>query len=78
MYSIWADWARLGPPVARLDAVELGGGRRTPFSIYVFPIYCHYPSYRFGRIYDMLEYFDSVGTGLVFNVAGVPTEMRAP
>ena len=43
--TIWTDWARLGPPVARLGAVGLGGGRRTPFRIYVFPIYHHYPSY---------------------------------
>ena len=45
--TIWRDWARLGPPVARLGAVPLGGRRRTPFSIYVFPIYHHYPSYRY-------------------------------
>ena len=43
--TVWTNWVRLGPPVARLGAVGLGGGRRTPFRIYVFPIYHHYPSY---------------------------------
>ena len=52
METIWTDWARLGPPVARLGAVGLGGGRRTPFRIYIYIyiyvlfIYLHYPSYR--------------------------------
>ena len=57
VYTIWTDWARLAPPVARLGAVGLGGGRRTPFSIYVFPIYYHYPSYRCWLGCNILDYF---------------------
>ena len=56
-HLVYTIWARLGPAVARLGAVGLGGGRRTPFSIYVFPIYYHYPTYRCRLGCNMLDYF---------------------
>ena len=37
VHTILTDWARLGLPVARLDAVGLGGRRRLP-SVYMYSL----------------------------------------
>ena len=37
VHTIWTDWARLGPPVARLGAVGLGEGAELP-SVYMYSL----------------------------------------